>query len=228
MGISRLNASHTSASIVYIIDDDAAVRRSISALLSAAGMEHECFELASSFLAAYRDRGPACIVTDVRMPGMSGLQLLERVRTAGIEHPVIVMTGYSEVDTVIRAFRSGAADVFEKPISGSLLLERIQSLLDRDRTDRDQRNRTRDLREKIANLTRREQQVMGYLIEGLPNKEIAWQLKLSDKTIAAHRANLLNKMQAGSLAQLISSVVSNNLLPGGHEPVSTKTSGTAA
>jgi len=196
-----------SPSVVYIVDADAGVRRSLSALLTAAGLQHHCYELAGDFLRQYEDRGPACVVTDVRMPDLSGIQLLERMRSVGCQHPAIVMTAFNEVDTVIRAFRHGALDVFEKPVSGSLLLERIQSAIERDREQRSRRDRAAELRIKLATLSRREHQVMGLLIEGLPNKEIAWQLKLSDKTVAAHRANLLGKMQVDSLAKLISNVV---------------------
>ncbi|MBX2851230.1 MAG: response regulator [Phycisphaeraceae bacterium] len=198
-------------SLVYVIDDDSAVRRSLSTILTAASIEHRCFERASDFLNQYEDVGPACIVTDVRMPEISGLQMLEQMEERGIEHPVIVTTGFSEVDTVIRAFRNGAVDVFEKPISGTLLLDRIQQAIQRDSKDRDRRKRAKELREKLEELSKRERQVMDLLMTGRSNKEIAWQLNLSDKTVAAHRAKMLNKLQFDSLTTMATSIVQLNL-----------------
>jgi FixJ family two-component response regulator len=196
---------------VYLIDDDPAVRRSLTALMGASELECQYFDRPSAFLAGYQDRGPACVVTDIRMPGMTGLELFDRMRSAGIDHPVIIMTGYSEVETVIRSFRNGVLDFFEKPVAGSLLLERIHQAIKQDRIAREKRARSAYLRESIAKLTDRERQVMGMLVEGKANKEIAWQLKLSDKAIAAHRANLLSKMQTDSLAQLIRQVTGSDL-----------------
>ncbi len=193
--------------LVYIIDDDGAVRRSLSSLMTAAGLDHTSYESGIAFLAEYRDRGPACLVMDIRMPGISGLQLLERLRAKGIAHPAIMMTGFGEVDAVIRAFRQGAVDFFEKPISGSLLLDHVQKAIESDVRARVQRDQLMSTRAKLARLTAREREVFGMLIEGLPNKQIAFQLKLSEKTIAAHRANLLAKMDASSLAQVIARVV---------------------
>lgn len=196
---------------VLVIDDDPEVRRSLSALLSAADLPYRCFEKATDFLEQYQDTGPACIVTDVRMPEMSGLQMLERMRDHGINHPVIVTTGFSEVETVIRAFRDGAIDVFEKPISGTLLLERIHIALEKDSFERKHRARAHEIRLKMAELSKREMQVMGMLLVGQSNKEIAWQLKLSDKTIAAHRAKLLSKLAFDSLTEMVTDLTRLNL-----------------
>ncbi len=137
--------------------------------------------------------------------------MLEQMEERGIEHPVIVTTGFSEVDTVIRAFRNGAVDVFEKPISGTLLLDRIQQAIQRDSKDRDRRKRAKELREKLEELSKRERQVMDLLMTGRSNKEIAWQLNLSDKTVAAHRAKMLNKLQFDSLTTMATSIVQLNL-----------------
>lgn len=200
-----------SGSQVFVIDDDYEVRRSLSALLSAASLSYRCYEKASDFLDQYQDTGPSCIVTDVRMPEMSGLQMLERMRDHGIHHPVIVTTGFSEVETVIRAFRDGAIDVFEKPISGTLLLERIHSAIEKDQIEREQRARAREIRLKMTGLSKRELQVMGMLIAGQSNKEIAWQLKLSDKTVAAHRAKLLCKLEFDSLTEMVTDLTRLNL-----------------
>ena len=196
---------------VLVIDDDPEVRRSLSALLVAANLTYQCFEKATDFLEQYQDTGPACIVTDVRMPEMSGLQMLERMRDQGIDHPVIVTTGFSEVDTVIRAFRDGAIDVFEKPISGTMLLERIHTAIEKDRARRKARSSMRKMRQKMADLSKREFQVMGMLVAGQSNKQIAWQLKLSDKTVAAHRAKLLSKLEFDSLTALVTDVTRLNL-----------------
>lgn len=223
MTVQQFSDDTLTSATVYIIDDDAAVRRSMAALLSASGLDCQCFESAAEFLRERRDCGPACVVTDVRMPEMSGLELLERMRSTGVEHPVIVMTGFSEVDTVIRAFRNGAVDVFEKPIAGSLLLERVQGAIVRDRANRTKRAQASSIRRHLSRLSTRERQVLELLIEGLSNKEIAWRLEVSDKTISAHRSNLLSKMEITSLAQLIKQVVVINIedIPSGSARKST-------
>ncbi|MEM9019042.1 MAG: response regulator [Planctomycetota bacterium] len=196
---------------VYLIDNDPALRRSVTTMLSTTGIHCRCFEQGGEFLDTYQGQGPACVVSSASLPDLSGIRLIQRLREMSFSIPVIIMAGQGEVDDVIRAFRVGAVDVFQKPITGSLLLERIQSALEHERAQRGKREQANQLRLRIAKLSQRERQVMGLLIEGMPNKEIAWQLKLSDKTIAAHRANMLTKMQVDSLAKLISSVVRYNI-----------------
>jgi len=196
---------------VHIVDDDGAVRRSLSALMNAAGIDHATYESGVQFLTDYRDRGPACVVMDIRMPGISGLQLLERMRDADIDHPAIVMTGYGEVDSVVRAFRQGAVDFFEKPISGSLLIDHVQKVIENDRATRSHRRRLEQTRAQLARLTAREREVLAMLIDGVPNKQIAFRLGLSEKTVAAHRANLLTKMDCDSLAQAVARIVGSGI-----------------
>jgi len=192
---------------VHIVDDDGAVRRSLASLMSAAGLAYATYESGAQFLERYHDRGPACVVMDIRMPGVSGLQLLERMREAGVEHPAIIMTGYGEVESVIRAFRQGAIDFFEKPISGSLLVDHVQKAIEQDRFKRTHRQRVSQVRTRLDRLSAREHQVLAMLVEGLPNKQIAFRLGLSEKTVAAHRANLLAKLECESLAQAIARIV---------------------
>lgn len=197
---------------VHIVDDDLAVRRSLASLLTSAGLDCVTFGSGMEFLSSYCDRGPACIVADIRMPGISGLELIEQARLSGIDHPAIIMTGYGDVATVISAFKHGVVDFFEKPISGSLLLGQVQKSLEADRKARQKRRHRDTIAERLSRLSDRERHVLKLLADGLPNKEIAWRLHLSQKTIAAHRANLLEKMQTPSLAKTLIDVASANLL----------------
>lgn len=204
---------------VYLIDDDAAVRRSLTAMLFSAGLSCTSFCSGVDFLNRYEDVGPACIVTDVRMPDMCGLELLKRMRRQGIAHPAIVMTGYGDVKTVISAFHHGIVDFFEKPVSGSLLLGSIQEAIENDILARERRMQQRTVADRLTTLTDRERTVLKRLVEGLANKQIAWQLNLSEKTVAAHRAHLLIKMGCPSLPKLIVDLARGGLLAELRDPV---------
>lgn len=201
----------TEPGTVHVIDNDAAVRRSVVALLHNGGLAARGFDSALHYLDEAYEEQPTCIVTAIRMPQLTGIQLIEQLRQRGHTHPVIAMTGYGDTDTAIRAFRLGVVDFFEKPVAGSLLLDAVQRAIDEDRRTLAQTAQAEAVNEKLVTLSRRERQVMGALISGSSNKQIAWQLELSEKTVAAHRANMLAKMQVESLAELIVMVVSTGL-----------------
>lgn len=189
--------------VVHVIDDDRAVRESLEFLLDCAGMRVKGYESADSFLAALPKLEPGCIVTDVRMPGMSGIELVERLKALGSMNPVIVITGHADVPMAIHAMKQGVADFIEKPFGDEAILESIRSALDRqDRLSGQQAERER-VRGRLAALSPRESDVLDGLVEGRPNKVIAFDLGISARTVEVYRANLMTKMQAGSLSELV-------------------------
>lgn len=204
---------------VWVVDDDDAVRSALMTRLRSEGWDVLAFASGGAFFAAYEDRGPGCILCDIRMPDMSGLQLLERLKLARISHPVIMMTGYSEVETAVSSFRQGVLDYIEKPFDNGRLISSVRHAIDYDRNQRDLHRRCRELRSRIARLSDRERQIMYLLIEGRPNKEIAYQLDLSEKTIAAHKAHILRKMELESLPQLVSRIVAMQWIEGNVQTV---------
>jgi two-component system response regulator FixJ len=189
--------------VVHVIDDDKAARESLEFLLDCAGMRVRGYESADSFLAALPAVEPGCIVTDVRMPGMSGIELVDRLKALGTIHPVIVVTGHADVPMAIHAMKQGVADFIEKPFSDDSILDAIRSALNRhDRLAGKQAERDR-IRERLAALSPRERDVLDGLVEGRPNKIIAFDLGISARTVEVYRANLMTKMQAGSLSELV-------------------------
>jgi two-component system response regulator FixJ len=189
--------------VVHVIDDDPAARESLEFLLDCAGMRVKGYESADSFLAALPGLEPGCIVTDVRMPGMSGIELVARLKTLGIRDPIIVITGHADVPMAIHAMKQGVADFIEKPFRDELILDAIRSALSRrDRAAGQQAERDR-IRERLDALSPRERDVLAGLVEGRPNKVIAFDLGISARTVEVYRANLMTKMQAGSLSELV-------------------------
>lgn len=189
--------------VVHVIDDDRSARESLEFLLDCAGMRVKGYESADSFLAALPGLEHGCIVTDVRMPGTSGIELVERLKDLGVTDPVIVITGHADVPMAIHAMKQGVDDFIEKPFSEALLLTSIHSALNRrDKLAEQQAERGR-VRERIAILSPRERDVLDGLVEGRPNKVIAFDLGISARTVEVYRANLMTKMQAGSLSELV-------------------------
>ncbi|MEP7330128.1 MAG: response regulator, partial [Betaproteobacteria bacterium] len=192
-------------SLVYVIDDEAPIRDSLAMLLRSVGLASMLFPDAPSFLAAAPWRDHACVIADVRMPGMSGLELQEALRTRGSLLPVIIVTGHGDIGMAVRAMKNGAADFIEKPFNGQVLLDAVHRALaqacapaaatsasaDRDRED---------LARRVASLSPREREVMTLVAEGLPNKSVATRLNLSTRTVEVHRAKVMEKMGARSLA----------------------------
>ena len=188
---------------VHVIDDDDAVRDSLSFMLRAAGMEVRAYESAVAFLGARPGELAGCVVTDVRMPGLSGIELLQRLREDGVALPVIVMTGHADVPLAVEAMRLGAIDFIEKPFDDDTLLASIHSALDRQVEDERRNARKAEILLKLATLSGRERQVLDGLVAGNPNKTIAFDLGISPRTIEVYRANVMTKMQAATLSDLV-------------------------
>jgi len=194
--------------VVFVVDDDPAMRKSLRWLIESVGLDVESYATAHEFLDAYDPDQAGCLVVDVRMPGMSGLDLQEKLNQLKIGIPIIIITGHADVSMAVRAMKSGAVDFIEKPFSDQALLDRIQSAIDLDTRNRERRARTKQVDDRITLLTPREREVMDLVVDGKSSKEIAAQLGLSPKTIEVHRAHLMEKMQADSLADLIRMAVS--------------------
>lgn len=189
--------------VVHVIDDDDAVRDSLSFLLKAAGIAATTYDSAAAFLDALGAASPGCVVTDIRMPGMSGIELIRRLAEIGVRTPVIVITGHGDVPMAVEAMKLGAVDFFEKPFDDDMLLASIRAALDRRSDDGKREARLAEIREKLALLSSRERQVLDGLIAGHPNKTIAFDLGISPRTVEIYRANVMTKMKAGSLSELV-------------------------
>ena len=193
--------------VVHVIDDDEAVRQSLAFLLASSGRAVRLYESASSFLDSLAALQPGCVLTDVRMPGMSGLELQRELAARRIALPVIVMTGHGDVQLAVEAMKAGAVDFIEKPFSDTTILEAIQVACERFSRDTQQNGAVSAVQSKLQALTPREREVLDGLIAGLPNKSIAYDLKISARTVEVHRANLMAKMGASSLPELVRMVL---------------------
>ena len=190
-------------STLYIVDDDAAVRGALLMLLKSVGLRGSGYASAQEFLSSYPEHQPGCLVLDVRMPGLSGLELQQQLNLRGATLPVLFMTGHADVPMAVEAMQAGAFDFLQKPFRDQDLLDRIQRALQHDSQLRGEQQQAQQLRERYATLTPREVQVMKLMTEGRPNKLMAVDLNLSQRTIEIHRAHVMEKMQARSLAQLV-------------------------
>src|SRR5215469_2283728 len=189
--------------VVHVIDDDEGLRESLAFLLRGAELEVRTFDSASAFLEKLLDAEPGCVVTDVRMPDMSGIELLRRLKELKIEVPVIVITGHGDIALAVEAMKMGAVDFFEKPFDDDLLLASVRAAL-RLQADQTKRGAERaEIEHRIATLSPREKDVLAGLIEGRANKQIAFDLGISPRTVEIYRANLMSKMQADSLSDLV-------------------------
>ena len=193
----------TSAEIVYVVDDDESVRRGLSRLLRSAGLSVETFPSAQAFLSRDLPDRPACLVLDVRMPGLSGLDLQAALKQAGRAMPIVFISGQSDVPVSVRAMKEGALDFLQKPFDDDQLLSAIAGALARGRTARALRDESAVVRQRFETLTPRERQVLGQVIAGLLNKQIAANLGAAEKTIKIHRGRVMQKMAAGSVADLV-------------------------
>jgi two-component system response regulator FixJ len=192
---------------VFVVDDDPAVRHSLAWLIESVGLRVETFPSAQSFLESYDPDRHGCLVLDVRMPGMSGVDLQERLMGMKAELPVIFVTGHGDVPMAVRAMKRGALDFIEKPFNNQELLDRIHQALQRDAWQRRERARLADLCARVACLTPRECEVMDRVVAGQSNKTVARDLGVSVKTVEAHRARLMEKMQARSVSELVQMVL---------------------
>jgi two-component system, LuxR family, response regulator FixJ len=189
--------------IVHVIDDDEGLRESLAFLLRGAELEVRSFDSAKAFLDVLPDAALGCVITDVRMPDMSGIELLRRLKELKIGVPVIVITGHGDIALAVEAMKIGAADFFEKPFDDDLLVASVRAAL-RQRADQTKRGAERaDIEHRISTLSPREKDVLAGLIEGRANKQIAFDLGISPRTVEIYRANLMSKMQAGSLSDLV-------------------------
>ncbi|MEJ0011237.1 MAG: response regulator FixJ [Bauldia sp.] len=193
----------SSDAMVHIIDDDDAVRDSLSFLLSSVKIPAATYASATAFLGALTKDAAGCVVTDIRMPEMTGLELLQRLNDDGFKLPVIVVTGHADVPLAVEAMKLGAADFLEKPFDEDSLLAAIRAALGRQRHDGERESQQARVRSLIATLSAREKQVLDGLVAGQPNKTIAFDLGISPRTVEIYRANVMTKMQAGSLSELV-------------------------
>ena len=192
-----------SEGFVHVVDDDEAMRDSLLFLLECAGVEARAYESALAFLERVEGMERGCIVTDIRMPGMSGLELVGRLAELGVSDPVIVITGHGDVPLAVEAMKAGVADFLEKPFDDQQLLSAVRAALARSTGIRAEETERRQVEERLAELSQRERQVLDGLVEGKPNKIIAYDLGISARTVEIYRANVMTKMQAKSLSGLV-------------------------
>ena len=189
--------------VVFVIDDDKLVRDSVTDLLRSVGLGAQSFGSAQEFLQSKRPDAPGCIVLDVRLPGASGLEFQRMLAESSIHLPVIFISGYGNIPMSVRAMRSGAIEFLTKPLQEQELLDAVQAGIERDRARRQEAQLVAELRERLISLTARERDVLALVITGRPNKQNADQLKLSEATVKVHRSQIMRKMQAKSLVDLV-------------------------
>jgi two-component system response regulator FixJ len=198
--------------IVYIVDDEPAIRDSLALLLRSVGLASRAFPSAPAFLAGFDAAAPGCLVADVRMPGMSGLELQEALRARQAALPVIIITGHGDIDLAVRAMKAGAADFIEKPFNEQVLLDAVHRALALRRPGESASAARGEIEARIATLTPREREVMLLVAEGRPNKVVATRLGLSTRTVEVHRAKVMEKLQARSLADLVRMAIACELM----------------
>ncbi len=193
----------TDDAIVFVVDDDASVRHSTERLVRSLGFAIQTFASAREFLDGARSEKPGCLVLDVHMPGLSGLDLQRELAQRGLEIPIIFLTGHGDIPMTVRAMKAGAVEFLTKPVKSRVLLDAIRAAIERARVSHQARREVGALRERYERLTPREQEVLPLVVAGLLNKQIAGELAVSERTVKFHRAHIMKKMQAESLAELV-------------------------
>jgi len=199
----KATSAETSSSVVIIVDDDAAIRASLDSLFRSVGLQTRLFGSPAELLGGQLPAGPGCIVLDVRLPGVSGLDLQGQLIRQGIEFPIIFMTGHGDIPMSVRAMKAGAVDFLSKPFRDQDMLDAVTAAIERDTQRRSQAAIKDDLRAQYETLTAREREVMGYVTAGLMNKQVAGMIGLSEITVKIHRGNVMRKMEVRSLADLV-------------------------
>ena len=191
------------APTVFIVDDDPSIRFAMQALMDSVNLPHEIFASGAEFLEKVTDQRPGCLVLDIRMPGLGGLELQEELLGRGNTVPIIFITGHGDVPMAVEAMQKGAVDFIQKPFRDQDLLDRIREALTTDKERREEQQKHAEVAERLARLTNREREVFDLVVTGKPNKVIAYELGVSQRTVEIHRARVMEKMQARSLADLV-------------------------
>jgi FixJ family two-component response regulator len=189
--------------IVFVVDDDISVRKSLESLIDAAGWQSETFPSAQAFLHRPRVIGPSCLVLDVSLPDLDGLELQKRVASDRTDMPIIIISGYGDVPMTVKAMKAGAVEFLTKPLVGDVLVRAIQHAIERSRSALDRETAMRELQDRHASLSPRERQVMALVVSGLLNKQVGGELGISEITVKAHRGQVMRKMKADSLPDLV-------------------------
>ena len=198
-----MNAHSNTQPTVYIVDDDAAIRFAMAALMDSVTLQHEIFESADEFLEKVTEQRPGCLVLDIRMPGLGGLELQEELIKRGNTLPIIFITGHGDVPMAVDAMQKGAVDFIQKPFRDQDLLDRIREAIATDEQRREEQQVHSEIEARLGKLTKREREVFELVVTGKPNKVIAYELGVSQRTVEIHRARVMEKMEARSLADLV-------------------------